>query len=72
MGQVLSTLASVYAGYLSVLGLMAAYRYSEGKAVLTLVIPFIVIFVLIVCVLLLLGPVIGNVYQNIIEQSGGL
>ena len=72
VGQVLNALASLYAVYLSVLGLQAAHRYSGGKAVLTLLIPIIVVIVLVGGVLLLLGPVVGGVYQNILEQSGGL
>jgi len=54
-----------------VLALRAAHRYGWGKAVLTLLIPVVVIAGLVICVLLLLGPVIGETYQQILEQAGG-
>lgn len=67
-GDTFSGLAGIYAGWLGLIAMRAAHRYGWGKAVLTVLMPVIVV-IPIICLLLLLGPVVGNVFSNIV---GGL
>lgn len=71
----LSFALGCYAIYLEVLAVKAVNQFSWGKAIGSVILPALVIGLLCACivvvVLLLLGPAIGNVFSQVQQGLGG-
>ena len=67
IGQVLSALVNLYALFPLTLSLSVVHEYSKVKAFLTWFVIFVVVFLCTICFLVLLGPQIASVFQQIIR-----
>ena len=68
VGSVIVLLAIIYGLWLLIMALRAAHGYSTWKALVTVLFPIIILTVCTVCLLALIGPAVGNVFNNIIED----
>lgn len=70
----LNALLGLYGLFLNVVAVKAVHRFDWGRAVISSVALLVVIVVLVACVvvvfLALLGPAIGTVFSNIIQDLG--
>ncbi len=75
VGPLVSLLASLYTLWLSTIALQVAHGYSMGRALLTALLPAIVIFVLIMCCFMTFAASVGDVFDEIqdsIDEQGAL
>lgn len=71
LGQCVSGLVSLYVIYLNILSVKTAHGFDWGKAVATVLIPLIVIFILAcgcIFILALSGAAIGGVFEEIVRE----
>ena len=62
---VLGLLASLYTLWLNVLAMQAAHRYSLSKALVSVLIPVLVVTALVTCCLFTLGEAVRDVFERI-------
>ena len=71
VGAIAALAASIYAVVLNVRAVKVTHRLDTGQAVAAVLLPALVIFVLVACLvvvgLVILGPAIGNVFENIVD-----
>jgi uncharacterized protein YjbI with pentapeptide repeats len=69
--NLLNYLLVVYGIVLQVIAIKAVHRFGWGKAIVPLS-PFILIAIAVIAFLLLIGPVVGEVYSDIVEDISRL
>ena len=71
VGAIAALAASIYAIVLNVRAVKVTHRLETGQAVGAVLLPALIIFVLVACLavvgLALLGPAIGNVFENVMD-----
>ncbi len=75
VGPLLGFLASLYTLWLNAIALQVAHGYSMGKALLTVLIPAIVVFALIMCCFMMFAASVSDVFDEIqdsLDEQGAL
>lgn len=74
VGDIVSIGGIIYGGWLSLMALRTVHRYSAWRALSVILLPVLVISISVICLLALLGPAVGRVFENIvtdIQREGG-
>jgi hypothetical protein len=68
VGSIIFLPVAIYSGWLLIMALRAVHRYSARKVLSIVLLPLLIISISVICILALLGPAVGNVFNNIIED----
>jgi hypothetical protein len=70
VGPWLSLVCSLYTIWLTILALQAAHRFGTGRAIASVLAPLLIIVIPIclITILLLVGPAVGSVFSEIVNE----
>ena len=70
IGPWLSLISSLYTVWLAILVMQAAHRFSAGRAVASVLAPLVIIVIpiCVIAILLLIGPAVGTVFSDIVNE----